>query len=101
MKYLFLKNDFEKLNKEQLTNDKKVFSNPRNAAAGSIRQKDSNEIKKKFNVFAYTVGEVSDENLFDTQINLLNKFKYWGFDIPENIKLLKHLMKYQVITIPC
>ena len=37
--------------------------------------------------FAYTVGEVSDENLFDTQINLLNKFKYWGFNIPENIKL--------------
>ena len=86
------KNDFEKLNKEQLTNDKKVFSNPRNAAAGSIRQKDTNEIKKRnLMFFAYTVGEVSDENLFDTQINLLNKFKYWGFNIPENIKLLKTL----------
>jgi DNA ligase (NAD+) len=86
------KNDFEKLNKEQLTNDKKVFSNPRNAAAGSIRQKDSNKIKKRnLMFFAYTVGEVSDENLFDTQINLLNKFKYWGFNIPENIKLLKTL----------
>ncbi len=86
------KNDFEKLNKEQLTNDKKVFSNPRNAAAGSIRQKDSNEIKKRnLMFFAYTVGEVSDENLFDTQINLLNKFKYWGFNIPEYIKLLKTL----------
>ena len=86
------KNDFEKLNKEQLTNDKKVFSNPRNAAAGSIRQKDSNEIKKRnLMFFAYTVGEVSDENLFDTQINLLNIFKYWGFNIPENIKLLKTL----------
>jgi len=86
------KNDFEKLNKEQLTNDKKVFSNPRNAAAGSIRQKDSNEIKKRnLMFFAYTVGEVSDQNLFDTQINLLNKFKYWGFNIPENIKLLKTL----------
>ena len=35
--------------------------------------------------FAYTLGEVSDENLFDTQINLLKKFKYWGFNIPENI----------------
>ena len=86
------KNDFKKLNKEQLTNNKKVFSNPRNAAAGSIRQKDSNEIKKRnLMFFAYTVGEVSDENHFDTQINLLNKFKYWGFNIPENIKLLKTL----------
>ncbi len=86
------KNDFKKLNKEQLTNDKKVFSNPRNAAAGSIRQKDSNKIKKRnLMFFAYTVGEVSDQNLFDTQINLLNKFKYWGFNIPENIKLLKTL----------
>ncbi len=86
------KNDFEKLNKEQLTNYKKVFSNPRNAAAGSIRQKDSNEIKKRnLMFFAYTVGLVSDENLFDTQISLLKKFKYWGFNIPENIKLLKTL----------
>ena len=86
------KNDFKKLNKEQLTNNKKVFSNPRNAAAGSIRQKDSNEIKKRnLMFFAYTVGEMSDENHFDTQINLLNKFKYWGFNIPENIKLLKTL----------
>ncbi|MFL2822216.1 MAG: NAD-dependent DNA ligase LigA [Alphaproteobacteria bacterium] len=86
------KDDFEKLNEEQLTSDKKVFSNPRNAAAGSIRQKDSNEIKKRnLMFFAYTVGKISDENLFDTQINLLNKFKYWGFDIPENIKLLKTL----------
>ena len=86
------KHDFEKLNKEQLTNDKKIFSNPRNAAAGSIRQKDSKEIKNRnLLFFAYTVGEVSNENLFDTQINLLNKLKYWGFDIPENIKLLKTL----------
>ena len=86
------KNDFEKLNKEQLTNDKKVFSNPRNAAAGSIRQKDSKEIKNRnLMFFAYTVGQVSNENFFDTQINLLNKFKYWGFNIPENIKLLKTL----------
>ena len=86
------KNDFEKLNKEQLTNDNKVFSNPRNAAAGSIRQKDSSKIKKRnLMFFAYTVGEVSDQNLFDTQINLLDKFKYWGFNIPENIKLLKTL----------
>ena len=86
------KHDFEKINEEQLTSDKKVFSNPRNAAAGSIRQKDSDEIKKRnLMFFAYTVGKISDENLFDTQINLLNKFKYWGFDIPENIKLLKTL----------
>ena len=86
------KSDFEKLNKEQLTNNKKVFSNPRNAAAGSIRQKDSKEIKNRnLMFFAYTVGQVSNEDFFDTQINLLNKFKYWGFNIPENIKLLKTL----------
>ncbi len=86
------KKDFKYLNKEQLTKNKKIFSNPRNAAAGSIRQKDSNEIKKRnLMFFAYTVGEVSDENFFDTQINLLKKFKYWGFNVPEDIKLLKTL----------
>ena len=86
------KKDFKYLNKEQLTKNKKIFSNPRNAAAGSVRQKDSNEIKNRnLMFFAYTVGQVSNENFFDTQINLLNKFKYWGFNIPENIKLLKTL----------
>ena len=86
------KEDFKKLNKEQLTNNKKVFSNPRNAAAGSIRQKDYKEIKNRnLMFFAYTIGQVSDENYFDNQISLLEKFEYWGFNIPENIKLLKKL----------
>ena len=86
------KKDFEKLNKEQLTNSKKVFSNPRNAAAGSIRQKDSEEIKNRnLKFFAYTIGQVSDEKFFDTQIGLLKKFKFWGFHIPEYIKLQKKL----------
>jgi len=86
------KEDFKKLNKEQLTNNKKKFSNPRNAAAGSIRQKDSKEIiNRNLMFFAYTIGQVSDENFFDTQISLLKKFEYWGFKIPENIKLLKKL----------
>ena len=86
------KEDFKKLNKEQLTNNKKLFSNPRNAAAGSVRQKDSKEIKNRnLKFFAYTIGQVSDESFFDTQISLLKKFEYWGFNIPENIKLLKKL----------
>ena len=86
------KKDFKKLNEEQLTNNKKIFSNPRNAAAGSVRQKDSQEIKNRnLMFFAYTIGQVSDESFFDTQISLLKKFEYWGFSIPENIKLLKKI----------
>jgi len=86
------KKDFKKLNKEQLANNKKNFSNPRNAAAGSVRQKDSKEIKNRnLMFFAYTIGQISDESFFDTQISLLKKFQYWGFNIPENIKLLKNL----------
>ena len=86
------KKDFKYLNKEQLTKNKKIFSNPRNAAAGSVRQKDSNEIRNRnLMFFAYTIGQVSDESFFDTQISLLKKFEYWGFNVPENVKLLKKI----------
>ena len=42
--------------------------------------------------FAYTIGQVSDESFFDTQISLLKKFEYWGFSIPKNVKLLKSIL---------
>ena len=68
-------NDFEKM--------KDSFANPRNAASGSLRQKDpkeTNKIPLKF--FAYGIGEVKPK-LFKQQSDLLKRLKTWGFPINE------------------
>ena len=67
------KKDFEKI--------KNDFANPRNAAAGSLRQKDSKKtalIPLKF--FAHSIGDI-DEKKFKTHINFLNFCKKIGFKI--------------------
>ncbi len=68
-------NDFEKM--------KDSFANPRNAASGSLRQKDpkkTSEIPLKF--IAYTFGFSSDQTV-DKQTNFLIKLKKWGFKTSE------------------
>ena len=64
-------NDFEDI--------KDKFANPRNAASGSLRQKDPKETKKiPLKFIAYTYGYV-DRIDVDNQYDFLSKLKYWGF----------------------
>lgn len=73
------KADFLELNTQSEADGKKIFANPRNAAAGSLRQLDSNVTKeRKLSLFVYTWGEVSDI-IWDSQSNFLEDVRQWGF----------------------
>ena len=74
---------FEKLNQHARENDEKVFANPRNAAAGSLRQLDSKiTAKRPLELCAYSVGIVSDEfTMPETHEAMLQHLKTWGLKI--------------------
>jgi DNA ligase (NAD+) len=74
------KASFEKLNLEAQKKDEKPFANPRNAAAGSLRQLDSKiTATRALAFYAYDVGEHSaGEALAETHTGVLNKLKEWG-----------------------
>ena len=75
---------FRKLNEEQKAAGAKLFANPRNAAAGSLRQLDSSlTAKRNLNFYAYGYGEVS-EMPADTQSGLLDYLKSKGFPVISN-----------------
>ena len=75
---------FRKLNEEQEAAGAKLFANPRNAAAGSLRQLDSSlTAKRNLNFYAYGYGEVS-EMPADTQSGLLDYLKSKGFPVISN-----------------
>ncbi len=77
------RSDFENLNKYQKKEGKKIFANPRNAAAGSLRQLDPRiTAKRPLSFFGYALGEVS-EQIATTQEGIRQKLCQWGFEVPE------------------
>ena len=70
---------------------KDKFANPRNAASGSLRQKNPEETKKiPLNFIAYTFGYISD-NHFGYQSDFLKQLKKWGFNVNKDNKILSSL----------
>ncbi|MFP5329696.1 MAG: NAD-dependent DNA ligase LigA [Alphaproteobacteria bacterium] len=77
------KEDFEALNERQAASGGKIFANPRNAAAGSLRQKDSRiTAARPLRFFAHGWGEVS-EPLADTQFEAMKRIEGFGFPVPD------------------
>jgi len=67
------------IEKKDFNNLKDKFANPRNAASGSLRQKESSETKKiPLKFIAYTFG-FFEKNNFNTQSEFLKSLKKWGF----------------------
>lgn len=80
---------FERLNETQLAAGAKPFANPRNAAAGSLRQLDSKiTASRPLEFCCYGLGQVSEE-FSDTHIGNLKQLQKWGMPISHELKLAK------------
>ncbi len=82
------RDDFESLNQRQREYGQKTFVNPRNAAAGAVRQLDPGiAAQRPLSFFAYGVGEVSRSEIggpsFATHFELLQTLKTWGFPVSD------------------
>lgn len=79
---------FNELNEKRLKNGEPTFQNPRNAAAGSIRQLDSSVAKaRKLDAFLYHVPETDKK----THYEALMELKELGFIVNPNIRLVKNI----------
>ena len=81
--------DFARMNEKQNQAGEKVFANPRNAAAGSLRQLDPQiTASRPLRFFAYAWGEVS-KLPGETQWDVIRALKRWGFPVNPLIKLCR------------
>lgn len=86
------KKDFEQLNLRQEEQGGKIFANPRNAAAGSLRQLDPKiTASRKLNYFAYSLGETSADFSCDSQMELMQKLAKFGFNLEPHSKLCRNI----------
>ena len=94
------RDDFESLNERQRqkiadgAKGEKTFVNPRNAAAGAVRQLDSNiAAQRPLSFLAYGLGEVivgtSQFQAFQTHYQLLQSLKRWGFPVAEQTRCVQ------------
>ncbi|KMW72859.1 NAD-dependent DNA ligase LigA [Photorhabdus luminescens subsp. luminescens] len=79
---------FEKLNEEARRTGAKVFANPRNAAAGSLRQLDPRiTAKRPLAFFCYGVGVLEGGELPTSHYERLIQFKKWGLPVSDKVKV--------------
>jgi DNA ligase (NAD+) len=90
------RDDFERLNELQRekiakgAKNEKTFVNPRNAAAGAVRQLDPAIARQRpLSFYAYGWGEIEGGPAFETHYELLQAIKHWGFPVSERVKICR------------
>ena len=84
--------DFKSINKTAKKTGKKIFANPRNAAAGSLRQLDPKITASrplKLFIHGYGSSDSSDKNIPDNQYEILQLFKLWGLPVNPETEVVK------------
>lgn len=90
------KKDFAAMNKKRSEQDKKTFANPRNAAAGSLRQLDPNvTAQRPLRFYAYQLGAASDHG-FESHWDVLQALPEWGLKV--NHELNKKFDNIEEVT---
>ena len=80
---------FTALNDRQRDKGEKVFANPRNAAAGSLRQLDSRvTAQRPLAFFAYGIGEYKGKTNLTSHTSILRQLKEWGLPVSSDTKRL-------------
>jgi DNA ligase (NAD+) len=88
------KKGFKKLNEDRAKAEQPLFANPRNAAAGSVRQLDPRiTAQRPLDIYIYGVGLVEGGNTFTTHWETLEYLKSLGFKLNPQNKLLKNLQQ--------
>ena len=86
------RDDFEQLNARLQKKSAKLFANPRNAAAGSLRNKDPQVVADRhLSFFCYGIGQNEGLNLSPSHIKSLQRLKSWGIPICPDAKQIKGL----------
>jgi len=81
---------FKRYNQWALEHDEKVFANPRNGAAGSLRQLDPKKTAQRpLAFYAYSVGVVEPEHLLDTHSDVLRWVKTLGLPVNQLIQVVQ------------
>jgi len=98
------KGAFNTLNERAKKRDEKAFVNPRNAAAGSLRQLDSNvTAARSLSMCAYSIGFTEGYDLPRTHYEMLKKLSTWGLPINHEMEIVKGsegcVQYYKLLTI--
>ena len=84
------KKSFEALNDSAMSHGDKPFANPRNAAAGSLRQLDPRiTASRNLQIYCYGTGKVEGDKLPDHQHRILERLRDWGFPVSAEQKVVR------------
>lgn len=84
------KKGFDELNQRQIALGEKTFANPRNAAAGSLRQLDPKiTVDRPLAIYVYGLGQVSEGHAFSTHYQMLEGLKAFGLPMSPEVRLVK------------